>query len=41
MGVPMQVEDLLFNFDRKKAKKERMLRMRREVSLQGQLSKYA
>jgi hypothetical protein len=27
MGVPLQVEDLLFNIDRKKAKKEMMLRM--------------
>jgi hypothetical protein len=40
MGVPLQVEDLLFNIDRKKAKKERMLRMRGEGPLQGQLSNY-
>jgi hypothetical protein len=40
MGVPLQVEDLLFNIDRKKTKKERMLRMRGEGPLQGQLSKY-
>jgi hypothetical protein len=33
MGVPLQVEDLLFNIDRKKAKKERMLRMWGEGSL--------
>jgi hypothetical protein len=30
MGVPLQVEDLLFNIDRKKQKKERMLRIRGE-----------
>jgi hypothetical protein len=39
MGVPLQVEDLLFNIDRKK-KKNMMLRMRGEGPLQGQLSKY-
>jgi hypothetical protein len=33
MGVPLQVEDLLFNIDRKKAKKERMLCMRGEGPL--------
>jgi hypothetical protein len=38
MGVPLQVEDLLFNIDRKN--KERMLRMRGEGPLQGQLSNY-
>jgi hypothetical protein len=41
MGVPLQVEDILFNIDRKKQKKkERMLRMRGEGLLQGQLSNY-
>jgi hypothetical protein len=40
MGLPLQVEDLLFNIDRKKAKKERMLHMRGEGPLQGHLSKY-
>jgi hypothetical protein len=40
MGVPLQVEDILFNIDRKKQKKERMLRMRGEGPLQGQLSNY-
>jgi hypothetical protein len=40
MGVPLQVKDLLFNIDRKKAKEERMLRMWGEGPLQGQLSKY-
>jgi hypothetical protein len=33
MGVPLQVDDLLFNIDRKKAKKERMLCMRGEGPL--------
>jgi hypothetical protein len=33
IGVPLQVEDLVFNIDRKKAKKEWMLRMRREGQL--------
>jgi hypothetical protein len=41
MGVPRQVEDLLFNIDRKKAKEERMLRMWGEGPLQGQLSNYS
>jgi hypothetical protein len=40
MGVPLQVKDLLFNIDRKKAKKEMMLRMWGEGPLQGQLYKY-
>jgi hypothetical protein len=40
MGVHLQVEDLLFNIDRKKAKKEILLCMWREGPLQGQLSKY-
>jgi phosphatidate phosphatase PAH1 len=40
MGVPLQVEDLLFNIDRKKTKKEMMLCMWEERPLQGQLSKY-
>jgi hypothetical protein len=35
MGVPLQVEDLLFNIDTKKQRKERMLRMRGEGPLQG------
>jgi hypothetical protein len=33
MGVPLQVEDLLFNILQEKAKKERMLHMRREGPL--------
>jgi hypothetical protein len=40
MGVPLQVEDLLFNIDTKKQRKERMLRMRGEGPLQGQLSNH-
>jgi hypothetical protein len=40
MGVPLQVEDLLFNIDRKKTNKERMLRTWGEEPLQGQLSNY-
>jgi hypothetical protein len=35
IGVPLQVKDLLFNIVRKKAKKERMLRMWGEGPLQG------
>jgi hypothetical protein len=38
--VPLQVEDLLFNIDKKKAKKERKIHMQGEGPLQGQLSKY-
>jgi hypothetical protein len=40
MGVPLQVKNLIFNIDKKKVKKERMLRMQGEGPLQGQLSKY-
>jgi hypothetical protein len=41
MGVPLQVEDLLFNIDRKKQReRERMLCMHGEGPLQGQLSNY-
>jgi hypothetical protein len=40
MGVPLQVKNLIFNIDKKKVKKERMLRMQGEGPLRGQLSKY-
>jgi hypothetical protein len=40
MGVHLQVEDLIFNIDTKKQKKESMLRMRGKGPLQGQMSKY-
>jgi hypothetical protein len=40
MGVPLQVEDLLFNIDRITTKKERMLHMQGEGPHQGQLSNH-
>jgi hypothetical protein len=40
MGVPLQVEDLLFNIDRKKQRKRGCFACGGEGPLQGQLSNY-
>jgi hypothetical protein len=40
IGVPLQVEDLIFNIDRKKQRKRGCFACGGEGPLQGQLSKY-